>query len=656
MHPKRKDPCPCGSGKRYKHCCGASGGALSPLAQNAEALFRQAHQAHVAGQLDLAVAGYNRALALNPGHSESMHYLGLLALGAGDTGRALALIDQSIRLKPDDADFWSNLALVHETRKDWAGARAAYEKSLALSPKHAEREMRLASTLRQMGETEAAITHYRQSLRLAPAFWPACLDLGSALLKLTPPDIAGAEDCFSNVTRLAPDRAEGYNGLGVALIAQDRYEGAREALERAVALDPAMGAAWYNLARVCLMRDDVDRALEAYQQAVALMPDNEDFYQQTAKALQMKGKFEVAEQFYAKALELNPDSTRALAQLIEYRTFHSQDDPLLVKAQILLDHAADEDPHVVGLCFTLGKIFDRMNEFEPAFRYYARGNRLRKTACEATPGVQTRLSREAFPGLVDEIIQQNSAETLAKRKTSGHPSERPILIVGMPRSGTTLTEQIIASHPRVAGGGERHFWGEMGIKLNEGELALDETGQTRIAQACLEDLATVIGAKDADRVTDKMPHNFLQLGLIHAVFPNARIIHVRRNPVDNCLSIFFQNFNCMHSYSFDMEELVSHYREYQRMMAHWARVLPADRFFEFDYETLVADQENMSRKLIEFCGLEWDEACLRYYEDGRAVKTPSLHQVRQKIYSSSVERWRNYEPHLAPLMKLLPEA
>ena len=655
MDPKRNDPCPCGSGKRYKLCCGAASRGQATQAQNAEAIFRQAHRAHVAGQFAVATEGYNQTLALNPRHAEAIHYLGMLALSAGDVNRALVLIEQSIRLKHNDADFWSNQALVHEMQKDWPRARAAYEKSLSLSPRHAEREMRLASTLRQMGEIELAIKHYRQSLKLAPALWPACLDLGSASLKLDPPDLAEAEACFRKVTQMAPDRAEGYNGLGVALISQDRYEDARQALERAVALDPRLAVAWYNLARVCLVRDDIDRAIEAYEKAVELAPDYEDFYQQTGKALQMKGKFDVAENFYAKALELNPDSTRALAQLIEYRKFQNRDDPLLRQAQALVDGAADEKPHVVGLCFALGKIFDRMNEFDLAFHYYARANSLSKSDCEAAPGPKSRFIGENFSRLVDEIIGKYSAENLAKYKAWSNSSERPILIVGMPRSGTTLTEQIIAAHPRVAGGGERHFWGETGEMVREGKIALNEAGLASIAQACLEDLATVIGASESDRVTDKMPHNFVTLGLIHTAFPNARILHVRRHPVDNCLSIFFQNFNCGHSYSFDLEGLVSHYREYQRLMAHWARVLPADRFFEFDYEALVADQEGMSRKLIDFCGLEWDESCLRYYEDGRAVKTLSLHQVRQKMYSSSVERWRNYEPYIAPLMKLLPD-
>lgn len=653
MNPKRNDPCPCGSGKRYKLCCGAGSRGESTLLHNAEAAFRQAHQAHAAGHLGLAAEGYNHALAINPKHAAATHYLGMLALAAGDMGRAQALIEQSIRLKPNDADFWANQALVHEMQRDWPRARAAYEKSLIFAPGHAQRELRLASALRQLGETGLAIKHYRLALKAAPALWPAWLDLGSALLKLTPPDLAKTEACFKKVTRLAPERAEGHNGLGVTLIALDRYKEAREALERAVSLDPTMAAAWYNLARVCLMRDDIDRAIEAYEKAVALAPDYEDFYKQTAKAMQMKGRFDVAEKFYAKALELNPDSTHALAQLIEYRKFEDRDDPLLTKARTLTDSAGAKDPHVVGLCFALGKIFDRMNEFNLAFHYYSRGNALRKAQCEASPESQSRFSGSRFSGLVDDMIEKYSAENLALYKTRGHPSDRPILIVGMPRSGTTLTEQIIAAHPRVAGGGERHYWGETGEKAREGEIALDRGGITSIAQACLADLATVLRAQGADRVTDKMPHNFLSLGLIHAAFPNARILHVRRNPVDTCLSIYFQNFNCGHSYSFDMEQLVAHYRQYQRLMSHWRRVLPPDRLFEFDYEALIADQEEMSRKLIDFCGLEWDDACLRYYQDGRAVKTPSLHQVRQKIYSSSVERWRNYEPHIAPLMQLL---
>lgn len=297
-----------------------------------------------------------------------------------------------------------------------------------------------------------------------------------------------------------------------------------------------------------------------------------------------------------------------------------------------------------------------MNEFELAFRYYAHGNQIRKKECETVSSQNLLFWREKFPRAVDEIIEQYSASRLAELRAWGHPSERPILIVGMPRSGTTLTEQIIAAHPRVAGGGEREFWSRTADRLREGKFALNQAGLADIAQSCLNELDKVPGAKTAVRVTDKMPHNFVSLGLIHATFPNARIFHVRRNPVDTCLSIFFQNFNCLHSYSFDMQDLVSHYREYQRLMAHWASVLPADRFFEFDYEDLVADQEGMSRRLIEFCGLEWDDACLNYYENDSAVKTASIWQVRQKIYTSSVERWRNYEPYIAPLLELLPGA
>lgn len=577
--------------------------------------------------------------------------MGMLALATGDVARAQALVERSISLRPGDADFWANCAMVHEVREDWTRAREAYEKSLSLSPGHAGRELGLANALRRMGEFERAIEHYRQSVKLAPAHWLAWMDLGTALMRTEPPDNEGAEDCFREVIRLTPGQGIGYNCLGVALAMEDRYDEARDALQRAVSLDPAQAAAWYNLARVYLMRDDVNPAIAAYQKAVALAPDDEDFHRQTARALQMRGKFDVAEQFYAKALELNPNSLSALAYLIEYKKFESLDDPLLVQAQGLVDGAKDDAPQVAGLCFTLGKILDRMNEFERAFRYYARGNRLRKASIEAK-GRPDRL----VVGQADKMIQRYSAEKLLEYKAWGNPSERPILIVGMPRSGTTLTEQIIAAHPRVAGGGERGYWGQARDKIETGEIVLDRAGIERLAQDCLADLATVVGAEAADRVTDKMPHNFLSLGLIHVVFPNARIIHVRRNPVDNCLSIFFQSFIDSHAYSFDLDELASHYREYQRLMAHWRELIPKDRLFEFNYEDLVADQEGMSRKLIEFCGLEWDDACLSYYDNERAVKTASIWQVRQKIYTSSVERWRNYEPYIAPLMKLLPDA
>jgi len=230
-------------------------------------------------------------------------------------------------------------------------------------------------------------------------------------------------------------------------------------------------------------------------------------------------------------------------------------------------------------------------------------------------------------------------------------SETPVLIVGMMRSGTTLVEQILSSHPEIGAGGELTFWGDAAAKLDH--LAADRTDDSSWQKLSSEYLA-LLGrfAPDAIRVTDKMPHNFLWLGLIHTVFPAARIVHCRRNPIDTCLSIYFTHFGVAKDFAYDRKNIVSFYEQYDRLMAHWREVLPKDRLIEVNYEELVADRESVARKLISFCGVDWNDACLRHEKNERAVTTASMWQARQPIYTSSVERWRRYEPWLGEFNRL----
>ena len=231
-------------------------------------------------------------------------------------------------------------------------------------------------------------------------------------------------------------------------------------------------------------------------------------------------------------------------------------------------------------------------------------------------------------------------------------SIRPVFIVGLPRSGTSLVEQIIASHPGVFGAGELNFWGIQAKNLENVKIGKNVSGTMLREMACkyLDHLSSFNGS--AARVVDKMPGNFAHLGLIHSVFPNARIIHIRRNPIDTCLSIYTQKFSASHNYANDLADLAHYYREYHRLMRHWSAVLPPDVIMDLPYEALLEDQEGWSRKLIDFLGLDWDECCLDYQKTERRVATASKWQVRQKIYKTSVERWRNYEKFLGPLLEL----
>ncbi len=266
------------------------------------------------------------------------------------------------------------------------------------------------------------------------------------------------------------------------------------------------------------------------------------------------------------------------------------------------------------------------------------------------------LDRQGSARLIDRTIELFPAGAFDANGLSGIDDERPVLILGMPRSGTTLIEQILSSHPRVAAGGELGFWGEHGAPLLAHDTGAITPDRLRELAGQYRTLLRGISA-DALRVTDKNPFNFLYIGLLRMAFPGAFVVHCRRHPVDNCLSIYATNFFA-HDIAFmgNREDLVFYYRGYARLMQHWREALPPERFLEVDYEAMVSDREAETRRLVAFCGLEWDEACLRPERNPRNITTASRWQVRQPVYRSSLERWRNYQPWLGPFAELLPPA
>jgi len=497
----------------------------------------------------------------------------------------------------------------------------------------------------EQGNIDEAEQAYRKAVALDDSNPEYAKNLGIALLKLgRPGDIEEASRYFKKVIAGDPGDAEGHNNLGIALGLLNRREEALAASRAAIQLNPRAWQPWLNLAQIYLRNDEVENALDVYQSGVELAADKDIFNLTLGHTLNLLGKFDTALAFFRRAYEKNPKDIGILSQFISHQKFKSIDDPLLLNARAAVDASTGKGDALIDLCFVLGKIMDKLEQFEDAFAYYQRGNQLRSQTLQFDQGSHRQY--------IDSLIKQYDASGIETLRAFGNPSEIPIYIVGMPRSGTTLTEQIIASHPLVAGGGERIFWSKI-EKEWSAKGKPDQTTIESIAKACLCDLSVVRApGKQIRRVTDKMPDNFLRVGLIHATFPNARIIHVRRHPIDNCLSIYFQHFRGDHPYAYDLDNLAFYRHEYERLMRHWRSVIPANRFFEFNYEDLVADQDGMSRKLIEFCNLEWDNACLDFHENERAIKTASVWQVRQKIYTSSVERWRHYEAHIAPLMAL----
>jgi hypothetical protein len=335
--------------------------------------------------------------------------------------------------------------------------------------------------------------------------------------------------------------------------------------------------------------------------------------------------------------------TSAWAALADARKMTNADGEWLKGAEKIATSAI-HPMEEANLRFAMGKYCDDVNDFPQAFQNFKRGNELLKAAAED----YDRRKRSHF---IDDMVSDYSLESISRIGAPGSSSAKPVFVLGMPRSGTSLAEQIIASHPAAHGAGELTFWAALMAKgpgLTQG--VLNEPARRKVAEEYLRLLDGF--SSTASRIVDKAPVNSDFLGLIYSVFPNARIIYMQRDPIDTCLSCYFTQFLTAMNYTFDLSDLVHYYREHQRIMAHWRAVLPPGFILEVPYEELVGDQETWSRKMLDFIGLEWDPRCLEFHSNARQVGTASAWQVRQKIYRSSVARWRNYEKFLGPLKSL----
>jgi tetratricopeptide (TPR) repeat protein len=369
-------------------------------------------------------------------------------------------------------------------------------------------------------------------------------------------------------------------------------------------------------------------------------------------ALAEQGDLDAAREAYGKAVEADPMRAAYQRNLANSRRFESLDDPqLAVMEQLARDPTRVPEPERIDLQFALGKAYADLKQYERSFHHLLAGNRLKRTRIAYDDAQSV-----AYMQRIEDIFD---AELLRIKAGSGDPAATPVFIVGMPRSGTTLIEQIIASHPAAAGVGElfdldnivQSLAGGNGGALRFPEMVASLSGD-ELRQVGARYVAAIRElAPTAEHIADKMPWNFHFPGLIHLALPNARIIHSRRDPVDTCLSCFSILFDGdSNRYTYDLGELGRFYRAYEHLMAHWRAVLPAGVMIEVQYEAVVADLENEARRIIAHCGLAWDDACLAFHKTRRPVRTSSVAQVRQPIYRSSIGRWRPYRDNLRPLL------
>jgi tetratricopeptide (TPR) repeat protein len=543
----------------------------------------------------------------------------------------------------------------------------------AAARRHRERGIRLV----EAGRLAAAVFAFRRATELDPGEAAAHHALGRTLLSLN--RLAEAAASLSLAITLRDD-AEAYCDLGLALYRQGHYRDAEAAYRRAVELAPDLADAHAALGELLELSGDHEEAAECFRHAGASTPDSEWGQWNLAKALVLaqnlagaeirlrraltdhphgaalaqllgdvlvrQGRFAEAGDAFDRVLELNPLQVSAHFTAIDTRRCSDADRPRLARLLSLLADDRIDDEGRLLLHFAIGKLLDDLGEYPLAMQHFDLANRIR--------GRSVRFDAAAFSAGVDRLVQRFTPGFFAANAAIGQDDEAPLFIVGLPRSGTTLVEQIISSHPQVAAGGELPFW----IKRANSQGIAEAT---YLSPPAAHDLAGEYLAllrrigPGAARITDKLPFNVLCLGLIHLLLPGARIVQCRRHPVDTCLSIYFTHFNQVIGFATDKADLAAAYQQYARLMDHWRMVLPPARFLEVDYEALIADREAVTRRLIAFTGLDWDDSCLQPERNQRAVVTASRWQARQPVYATSVGRWRHYEPWLGELRRLLPD-
>lgn len=627
---------------------------LSREPSNIDALIGFGRLQVAQGQLADAMKALRRVATLQPGHALGQALLGMALARAGQPQEALAAFERASAGGNTPPIVLLHMADVLGTLGRHADALATFDRLLVVEPGNIIAWNNRGLALEALGRDGEAAESFGRALALRPGVPEIHFSLGNALYRLE--RYEEAEPHHRRTVAAWPAFARGHANLGNTLIKLKRWEDALQSLRRAVELDPRqpeVAKLHIGIATALRHLQREPESLASFDAALAIEPDNADAIARKAYILHTLGRTDEAQALIDRAAELHPDKAAPYTIGARMRRFRPGD-PAIARMEGLLANDSLPDSERADLHFALGKAYDDTAAFDNAFPHFAAGNAIMRAGVDYQEDLElagkARIVEVFTPGLM-------------RRKTGhGHASDRPIFIIGMPRSGTTLIEQIIASHPLVFGAGEQKAFREtVEASVQPGQpiyptMAAFLTAETleTLSSGYLARMAAVV--PDGRRFTDKLPGNYNYAGLIHLAFPKARIVHVQRDPVDTCFSIFSVSLEDPLTFSHDLAELGRFYRAYERVMAHWRQVLPENTMLDVQYEDIIDDIEGQARRLIAFCGLEWDEACLAFHTKSRTVRTASAYQVRQPLYRGSVGRWRAYQKHLAPLIEALGDA
>jgi tetratricopeptide (TPR) repeat protein len=664
--------------------------AAAAQPDNAEAEHMLGLIAHQSGKLADAIAHLRRAVAIAPAVALYHANLGEMCRLAGRAGEALAAGRQAIALDPQLPGAHNNVGIALFEQGRFDEAIGHYERAIALDPNFAQAHSNRGNALQRLKRYADAEPSYRHAIALQPKFVEAWNNLGTCLRELK--RAQEAETVYRRALELNPNNPDTLDNLALALKDQERFDEAADLMRRALVIEASSPALHTHYAAVLLDQnkageaaaaceralvlnpDDhdainlkgrvafeqgrLDEALAQFRRALALKPDLGDACNNMGNALKELGRLDEAREAFLEALRIDPAITGVYVNLADSKTFKPGDPHLAAMEALASKTDGLSKTDRLQLDFALGKAYADLKDFPRSFRHLIAGNAAKRASIS--------YDESATMALFDRIEATFTPALIAEKSGGGDPSPLPIFVIGMPRSGTTLIEQIIASHPLVYGAGELQTLNDvlLTVRRPDGATLAYPEFVTALDQAALREigarylglvrgLAAGSGDAAAEYVTDKMPSNYYFAGLIHLALPNAKIIHCMRDPVDTCVSCFSKLFTAEQNHTYDLGELGRYYKRYQQLMAHWHRVLPAGRILDVRYEAVVAGVESQARRIIAHCNLPWDDRCLAFYRTERPVRTASATQVRQPIYQSSVGRWRDYESQLGPLLAAL---
>jgi len=586
------------------------------------------------GRISESLIVSQKIVQLEPQDAEAHNNLGVILKEQGRLEEAEASYRQAIALKPEYAEAHSNLGGILRELGRLKEAETSYRQAIALKPDYAKAHSNLGLVLKELGRLKEAEISYRQAIVLKPDYAKAHNNLGALHYELG--RLEEAEISYRQAIAVKPDYAKAHSNLGLVLKELGRLKEAEISLRQAIVLKPDYAKAHNNLGALHYELGRLEEAEASYRQAIVLKPDYAEAHSNLGLVLKELGRLKEAETSYRKAIELKPNYAEAHRCLTSMKRFDAQDEQYSKMKELYLDKNISEEQRC-HINFGLAKACEDLGDFEQAFAHYCEGNELRKKVLNYDINQDVELFRKIksnYPQIVQKSLKPDKLTN----------NSMPIFIVGMPRSGTTLVEQIISSHSQVTGAGELNFASQFGAAIATGITEKNNESLLDFRSKYLDKLKNVSNGNLI--VTDKTPQNFLYIGLLAAAFPEAKIIHVKRNPAAVCWANYKKYFGSKSiGYCYAIDDIISYHKLYESLMVFWTNTL-TNRIYKLDYEQLTVNQESETRQLIDHLDLDWDEKCLSPQNNMRSVATASNLQIREKVYKGSSQKWKKYQPFL----------